>query len=121
MQLKFIPLFFLLTISFQLIHADSFPDDEWSVISPADVGIDQSSVESLVSLAFEDSATQAIVIIKNGKIIGERYADGYDKNSHATSWSMAKSYYAALIGISLEKGEISSLDDPVSLYLDYFI
>ena len=120
MQLKFIPLFFLLTISLQLIHADSFPDDEWSVISPADVGIDQSSVESLVSLAFKDSATQAIVIIKNGKIIGERYADGYDKNSHATSWSMAKSYYAALIGISLEKGEISSLDDPVSLYLDYF-
>ena len=33
---------------------------------------------------------------------------------------MAKSYYAALIGISLERGEISSLDDPVSMYLDYF-
>ena len=33
---------------------------------------------------------------------------------------MAKSYYAALIGISLDKGEIESLDETVSNYLDYF-
>ena len=33
---------------------------------------------------------------------------------------MAKSYYAALIGISIDKGEILSLDDKVSDYLDYF-
>ena len=59
-------------------------------------------------------------IIKNGKIISERYAEDYDKNSHGTSWSMAKSYYAALIGISIDKGEILSLDDKVSDYLDYF-
>ena len=41
-------------------------------------------------------------------------------NSHGTSWSMAKSYYAALIGISIDRGEINSLDDKVSVYLDYF-
>ena len=40
--------------------------------------------------------------------------------SHGTSWSMAKSYYAALIGISIDKGEIGSLDDAVAKYLDYF-
>ena len=33
---------------------------------------------------------------------------------------MAKSFYAALIGISIDKGEIDSLDDKVSKYLDYF-
>ena len=33
---------------------------------------------------------------------------------------MAKSFYAALIGISIERGEINSLDDKVSEYLDYF-
>ena len=35
-------------------------------------------------------------------------------NSHGTSWSMAKSYYAALIGISIDRNEIESLDDAVS-------
>ena len=33
---------------------------------------------------------------------------------------MAKSFYASLIGISIEMGEIGSLDDKVSDYLDYF-
>jgi CubicO group peptidase (beta-lactamase class C family) len=33
---------------------------------------------------------------------------------------MAKSYYAALIGISIDRGEIDSLDDKVLKYLDYF-
>ena len=33
---------------------------------------------------------------------------------------MAKSYYAALIGISIELGEIKSLDDPVANYLEYY-
>ncbi len=31
--------------------------------------------------------------------------------------SVAKSFYAALIGISIEKGEIESLNDPVYKYL----
>ena len=45
---------------------------------------------------------------------------GMTKNSFGTSWSMAKSFYAALILISVDKGEIGSLDDKVSKYLDYF-
>ena len=33
---------------------------------------------------------------------------------------MAKSYYAALVGISIDKGEIKSLDEKVKNYLEYF-
>ena len=74
----------------------------------------------LLDLSFSDDATQAVVVVKNGKIISEKYADGYDIDSHGTSWSMAKSYYAALVGISIDRGEIKSLDERVSNYLDYF-
>ena len=74
----------------------------------------------LFDLSFEDDATQSVVLIKDGVLIAERYADGYDKDSFGTSWSMAKSFYAALILISVDKGEIGSLDDKVSKYLDYF-
>ena len=56
----------------------------------------------------------ATVLIKNGYIVGERYAEGYNQNSRGTSWSMAKSYYASLIGTAIDKGEITSLDDKVS-------
>lgn len=112
-----IPLFFAASISASDTY---YPSGEWQKTSPESQSIDQAKVNKIIDLSFTDESTQGIVIIKNGKIIGERYADGYDSKSHGTSWSMAKSYYAALIGISIEKGEIDSLDDPVGKYLDYF-
>ena len=97
-----------------------YPRENWAEVPAAAVAIDQAKIDRLFDLSFQDSATQGVVLIKNGQLIGERYASGYDKNSYGTSWSMAKSFYAALIGISIDRGEIDSLDDPVAKYLDYF-
>jgi len=84
------------------------------------VGISTSKIDKLFNLSFEDDATQSVVLLKNGKLIGERYANGFNEFSFGTSWSMAKSFYAALILISIDKGEINSLDDKVSDYLPFF-
>ena len=97
-----------------------FPGDEWTTKSASDLDIDQGKVDRLFDLSFEDDATQAVVLIKDGYLIGERYAEGFNADSFGTSWSMAKSFYASLIGISIDRGEIKSLDDKVSDYLDYF-
>jgi len=112
----------LITLIFSIsISASYFPGkNTWLSVSPEEEGVSPEKVNRLLDLSFSDDATQAVVIIKNGKIISERYAEGYDISSHGTSWSMAKSYYAALIGISLDRGEIESLDDKVSDYLEYF-
>ena len=109
------------SISFILpLSAKEFPGESWSVKNPGELGVEASKVEKLFDLYFQDDATQSVVLIKDGYLIAEKYADGYDRESIATSWSMAKSFYASLIGISIEKGEIGSLDDKVSDYLDYF-
>ena len=97
-----------------------YPGQEWLEISAADAQVKQAKIDTLFDLSFEDSATQGVVLIKNGLLIGERYAEGFSKDSYGTSWSMAKSFYAALIGISIDRGEIGSLDDLVAKYLDYF-
>ncbi len=103
------------------VFAAYFPNsDSWEISSPEAEGTTSEKVDALLNLAFSDDATQAVVIVKNGKIISEKYAAGYNFNSFGTSWSMAKSYYAGLIGISIDRGEITSLDDKVSEYLDYF-
>tara|TARA_B100000530_G_scaffold108624_1_gene67527 strand:+ start:366 stop:1553 length:1188 start_codon:yes stop_codon:yes gene_type:complete len=103
------------------VSAAYFPDNQsWIKSSPEEEGVSTEKINKLIDLSFSDDATQAVVVVKNGKIISEKYADGYDINSHGTSWSMAKSYYAALVGISIDKGEIKSLDERVSNYLDYF-
>jgi len=97
-----------------------FPGRDWTTAQPEMLNINDSKVKKLFDLSFEDSSTQAVVLIKNGHLIGERYADSFDHNSFGTSWSMAKSFYAALIGISIDRNEIHSLDDPVHMYLEYF-
>jgi CubicO group peptidase (beta-lactamase class C family) len=107
-------------------HADvasqaiEYPQAQWQVKSPEELAVDEKAVNKLFDLSFNDSATQAVVLIKDGFLIGERYANGFEKSSYGTSWSMAKSIYASLIGIAIDRGEISSLDDRVGLYLDYF-
>jgi CubicO group peptidase (beta-lactamase class C family) len=80
----------------------------------------KEKINRLFDLSFDDSATQAVVLIKDGFLVGERYAKGYEKSSYGTSWSMAKSIYASLVGIAIDRGEIASLDDKVAVYLDYF-
>ena len=115
-SLLFSALLFSLSVS-----ATYFPDNQsWIKSSPEEEGVSTEKVNKLLDLSFSDDATQAVVVVKNGKIISEKYADGYDIDSHGTSWSMAKSYYAALVGISIDLGEIKSLDERVANYLDYF-
>ena len=112
----------MLLILFSNLHADVavFPEQEWKSKTPDSVGIESEKVEYLFDLAFQDQATQSAVLIKNGYIIKERYSESFDQESYGTSWSMAKSFYAALIGISIDRGEINSLDDKVSDYVDYY-
>ena len=90
------------------------------IVDPNTVGISSLKIDKLFDISFEDDATQSVVLLKNGKIVGERYANGFNELSFGTSWSMAKSFYAALILISIDKGEIKSLDDKVSKYLSFF-
>ena len=110
-------LFFITLFTFA---EDYFPSDDWDTVSAENVGLDQSKIDELFGMTFEDQATMSAVLIKDGYIVQEQYADGFDQDSYGTSWSTAKSYYAALIGISLDRGEIESLDDPVSKYVESY-
>ncbi len=61
--------------------------------------------------------TTSLVIIKNGKLVFERYFKGADQDSRFTSWSVAKSFLSTLVGVAVKEGKIKSLDDKISVYL----
>lgn len=63
------------------------------------------------------SATTSFLVIHRGKIIDERYFTGYRQDDQATSFSVAKSFVATLVGVALEEGLIRSLDDDISEYV----
>jgi len=61
--------------------------------------------------------TNALLVIKNGRIVTELYRNGSDAHSRFIGWSMTKSITSVLIGCALAEGRIDSLDTPVSNYL----
>jgi CubicO group peptidase (beta-lactamase class C family) len=70
---------------------------------------------------FADSfGTIAFVVIKNDSLVHEQYWDGFDDKSHTNSFSMAKSIVAMLVGVAINDGKITSVDDPITKYLPEF-
>lgn len=58
--------------------------------------------------------TKAVVIVKDGKVIAERYADGYSKDAPILGFSMTKSVISALTGVLVRKGKIA-VNDPAPI------
>lgn len=50
--------------------------------------------------------TRAIIVIQDGRIIAERYGEGFDEGTLFQGWSMTKSVTHALIGVLVEQGKL---------------
>lgn len=61
--------------------------------------------------------TTGLIVLKDGKVVLERYWQGADATSRFASWSMAKSFVSTLVGFAIGDGLIRSVDDPVTNYL----
>jgi CubicO group peptidase (beta-lactamase class C family) len=58
----------------------------------------------------------SLVVLKNGALAHESYLQGTKADDLRMSWSLAKSFISALMGVVVEEGAIVSLDDPVITY-----
>lgn len=65
----------------------------------------------------QDTGTTAFIVLQNDQILTERYFNGSSHEATQTSFSVAKSFVSTLVGIAIEEGYISSLDDPVTDYI----
>lgn len=65
----------------------------------------------------EETATQAFIVIEDGAIVYEKYFNEAERDTLTTSFSAAKSFVTALVGIAVEQGAIGSIDDPITEYL----
>jgi len=65
----------------------------------------------------EENGTQAFIVIQNGTILYENYFNDTRRDSIVTSFSVAKSFGSALIGIAIQEGYIKSVNDPITDYL----
>lgn len=101
-----------------LIDGIRWPGEGWTSSRAEDLGLNPSGLDKMRDYAFESSRnTQALLVIYQGQLIGEWYAQGFSKDSLATSWSVAKSFLSVLFGIVIDQGLLASLDESVGQYL----
>ncbi len=63
------------------------------------------------------TGTTAFIIIQNDTILYEKYFNGHTRDSIETSFSCAKSFTSALVGIAIDEGLIKSVGEPITNYL----
>ena len=84
------------------------------------VRADRIALDKVVNDAFEEKDpehlknTHAVIVVYDGKIISERYAEGFTAESVLTGWSMTKSITNALVGILVKDGRIK-ISDPAPI------
>lgn len=82
------------------------------------------SKEKLTKKEIEDLSaisTTSFLIIQDGKVLMEEYFDQHNSTTKSNSFSAAKSFIGLSIGIAVDKGFISSLDDTITNYLPFEI
>jgi CubicO group peptidase (beta-lactamase class C family) len=65
----------------------------------------------------ERTFTNALLIMKDGRIVSEVYRNNTDETTRFMAFSMTKSITSVLIGCALAEGRIESLDAPITQYL----
>lgn len=80
-------------------------------------GVDAAKLEAALAYAFEEpdrsarKGTRAVVVCYGGRIVGERYAPGFTKDTPLLGWSMTKSVVHALLGIRVGEGKLRKEQD----------
>ncbi len=93
----------------------AWPTEVWET-APFGSDVDEFALAGLIRAAFEaDRAelmgeTRALIIIHRGKIVFERYRDGFGPETRQVSWSMAKSITHGLVGRAVQLGLIADID-----------
>ncbi len=65
----------------------------------------------------EQGGAQALIVIQDDALLYEKYFNGVGRDTLLTSFSTAKSFDSALVGIAVAEGHIDSIDDPITAYL----
>lgn len=116
---------FVLILSFVACPGtvQAWPEAQWSVAPlPA-----SAALEALETYAFaprdeqtrEGVRTDALLIVRNGELIYERYAGVTTAQTPHLTWSISKSILATVLGVAFGEGRFK-LDEPVARYYPPF-
>ncbi len=86
-----------------------YPVPDWPTGTPEANGMRSAGLDLAAAVA-EATQSFCLLVIRHGVLVYERYWNGHDAHSKDPSWSIAKSYTSALVGIAIDRGDIAGLD-----------
>ncbi len=86
-------------------------------IWPEGIAVEASQDPEVLKILDDPAMTgpgmRAVVVVKNGRIVGERYGEGFTQKTPLLGWSMTKSVNAAIVGTAVQAGKLSLDQAPV--------
>jgi CubicO group peptidase (beta-lactamase class C family) len=83
---------------------------DWQVSTPEEQGLDPALVAELYYSAEQLETLYGLLVVKNGYLVAEKYFHGKSISQLSSRASVTKSITSALVGIALEQGCLSSVD-----------
>lgn len=99
----------------QSLYFPPLTGDAWETMAPSELGWCDDRIDSLYDL-LEENNTKAFIILKDGKIVLEKYFGTFLQDSIWYWASAGKSLTSCLVGIAAQEG-LLSLSDTTSKYL----
>lgn len=91
--------------------------DDWPVSTPEEQGLDPRLVAQMYLDATEQETLYSLLVIKNGYLVAEEYFNAGSVEQKDRLQSVTKSFTSALVGIALEQGCLSTIDQKI---LEFF-
>lgn len=85
--------------------------DDWEVSTPAAEGLDPDRIAELYCHATKLDSIYSLLIIRNGKLIAEKYFGDGSIDLKSNLQSVGKSYTSALVGIAFDQGCLTNVAD----------
>jgi hypothetical protein len=83
------------------------PDALWPTGETAQSSDDRGLLAALNDPALQGPGMRAIVVVHDGRIVGETYGEGFNASTPLLGWSMTKTVNAALVGMAIKDGKLS--------------
>ena len=90
--------------------ATPLPDALWPEGNRVDASQDPDLAAILHDPALTGPGMRAVVIVRNGRIVGELYGEGFSAETPLLGWSMTKTVTAAIIGTVVGDGKMTVAD-----------
>ncbi|MFC2085429.1 serine hydrolase domain-containing protein [Bacteroidota bacterium] len=98
-----------------------FKEYTWNISTPESEGIDTQVLNSAFTQARKLGFVDALLVIRHGSIVAEKYFNGYDEYTPHNVKSISKSFLSAITGIAFHMGYLKNLDDKVLYYFPEYL